>query len=222
MNLIIVPTAVKKGVISSLKDFFHRSIKVDDPQSNGDALSYPEVEKVEMHPSAFTPKPEAQVSETEVSPMIGLVRPTAVPAEPEGSGKRKYRRPKAIDCRTRLIALAPQDGSGFFNELDDKYTTLSNSTMPEVVTIALEEAGIDYIDLIHKACSNDKSINLDSFSQLLGLHTVMIEHDCFDWVDDMNLLRQGFGDAVLAAVVSKYSVDECREILGDVYSNTAA
>ncbi len=50
----------------------------------------------------------------------------------------------------------------------------------------------------------------------------MTEADCFDWVDDMNLLRMGFGDAVLATVVSKYSVDECLEILGDVYRSAAA
>ena len=50
----------------------------------------------------------------------------------------------------------------------------------------------------------------------------MIEAGCFDWIDDMNLLRKGFGDAVLATVASKYSVDECREILGDVYRSTAA
>jgi len=212
MNSIIVPAAAKKGVISSLMDLFHRSIKVDDAQSNVDVLSFPEVEKVVTQPSVCTPKPAALV----------VAKPVPVPAELEGSGKRKYSQPKAIDCSTRLIALAPKDGGGFFNELNDKYTKLSNSTMPEVVTIARNEAGIDYIDLIQKACSNDKSINLDSFSKLLGLHTVMIEADCFDWVDDMNLLRNGFGDAVLAAVVSRYSVDECREILGDVYRSTAA
>jgi hypothetical protein len=37
----------------------------------------------------------------------------------------------------------------------------------------------------------------------------------------MNLLRRGYGDAVLATVVSKYSVAECREILGAVYRRTA-
>ncbi|MEJ6702070.1 MAG: hypothetical protein QNL01_14035 [Akkermansiaceae bacterium] len=34
----------------------------------------------------------------------------------------------------------------------------------------------------------------------------------------MNLLRKGYGDDVLATVVSKYSVTECREILNSVYT----
>jgi hypothetical protein len=191
MNSITVLAATKKGALSSLMDFFHRSIKVDDAQSNV---------------------------------IVGPVKPKPVPAPAkwECPGEHKYSQPKAIDCITRLIALTPQDGGAFFNELSDKYSTLSNATMPEVVTIARNEAGVDYIDLIQKACSNDKSINLDSYSKLLGLHAVMTEADCFGWVDDMNLLRKGFGDAVLATVVSKYSVDECREILGNVYRSIAA
>jgi len=191
MNSITVLAATKKGVLSSLMDFFHRSKKVDNAQSNV---------------------------------IVGPVKPkpVLVPAESECSGKHKYSQPEAIDCSTRLIALAPQDGGAFFNELSDKYSTLPNSTMPAVVTVARNEAGVDYIDLIQKTCSNDKSINLDSYSKLLGLHAVMIEADCFDWVDDMNLLRKGFGDAVLATVVSKYSVDECREILENVSRSIAA
>ena len=45
----------------------------------------------------------------------------------------------------------------------------------------------------------------------------MTASDCSEWVADMDLLRKGYGDAVLATVVSKYSVSECREILGAVY-----
>lgn len=228
MNSITVLTAAKKGVFSPLMDFFHRSEKVDDAQSNVDVLSFSEVvsdvAKVIPQPSALAPKPAAQASGVGVTPIMGPVKPKPVPVpdESECSGEHKYSQPEAIDCRTRLIALAPQDGGAFFNELSDKYSTLSNSTMPEVVAIVRNDPGVDYIDLIQKACSNDKSINLDSFSKLLGLHAVMIEAGCFDWIDDMNLLRKGFGDAVLATVASKYSVDECREILGDVYRSTAA
>lgn len=50
----------------------------------------------------------------------------------------------------------------------------------------------------------------------------MTKADCASWVEDMDLLRKGYGDAVLATVVSKYSVAECREILGAVYQRPSA
>jgi hypothetical protein len=75
-------------------------------------------------------------------------------------------------------------------------------------------ANLDYVMLINKACDKD----VDAFSKLLGLHRVMHNAGCGEWVADMNLLRKGYGDDVLATVVSKYSVTECREILNSVYT----
>lgn len=219
------PVAAKKGVLSSLMGFFRRSKKVEDV-SDADILNAPEqsdtATAIPAQPSAFTP-PAGISPIAGASPIAGPVKPkpVPVPAELQGTGGRQYGQPEAIDCRTRLVALAPQDGSAFFSELSERYATLPSGKMPAPVDIARNEVDIDYIDLIQQACSNDKSINLDAFSKLLGLHAAMTEADCTEWVEDMNLLRQGFGDAVLATVVSKYSVSECREILGAVYRRTA-
>jgi len=227
------PVAAKKGVFSSLMGFFRRSKKVEVEDSDTDIFAAPDQSASEepskpmiqsvVTPSAIKPAPITAMSASAVTPIVGPVKPKPVPVASgvKGVGGRKYGQPEALDCRTRLVALAPQDGSAFFNELSERYAKLPSGKMPDVVVIARDEADIDYIALIEKACSNDKAVNLDSFSQLLGLHAAMTEADCDGWVEDMNLLRQGFGDAVLATVVSKYSVSECRDILGAVYRRTA-
>jgi hypothetical protein len=211
------PVAAKKGLFSKLTGFFRRSKKVE-VESDADILAAPAPAASPLvKPKASVAKPMVS-SAVPASPMMGPVKPKPVPAPAElQGGGRKYGQPEALDCRTRLVALAPQDGSAFFSELSKKYATVSGSQLPAPVKIAREAAEIDYIDLIQKACSNDKSVNLDAFSRLLGLHAAMTEADCIEWVEDMNVLRQGFGDAVLATVVSKYSVSECRDILGAVY-----
>jgi len=227
------PVAAKKGVFSSLMGFLRRSknVEVEDSDSDIFAASDPSESEVQskpmiqsvVKPGFIKPAPITAMSASAITPIAGPVKPkpVPVPSEVKGVGGRKYGQPEALDCRTRLVALAPQDGSAFFNELSQKYAKLPSGKMPEVVVIARDEAEIDYIALVEKACSNDKAINLDSFSQLLGLHAAMTEADCHEWVADMNLLRQGFGDAVLATVVSKYSVSECRDILGAVYRRPA-
>lgn len=222
-ELVDEPAAAKKGVFSSLMGFFKRSKKAE-VQSDADILSTPD------KPEAAAPKPSAliqakkpEVKSTMAAPIVGPVKPKPVsaPVDQQGTGGRKFGQPEAIDCRTRLVALAPQDGSAFFTELKEKYATASAAKNATTVKLARDEADVDYLDLVEKACSNDKAVNLDAFSQLLGLHTIMTEAECSEWTDDMNILRQGFGDAVLATVVSKYSVTECREILGAVYRRTA-
>ncbi|NWK54657.1 hypothetical protein HW115_03480 [Verrucomicrobiaceae bacterium N1E253] len=225
------PVAAKRGVFSSLMGFFRRSKKEDDGPTDEDILSAPDEPAPEMaKPTVVAAPAKSSMMQRPVSPVasgpgpvMGPVKPKPIPAPSEGpaSGGRQFGQPEAIDCRTRLVALAPQDGSAFFSELSQKYATLPSGKMPETVTVARDAAQVDYIDLIQKACSNDKAVNLDAFSKLLGLHKVMTDADCTLWVDDMNLLRKGFGDAVLATVVSKYSVTECREILGAVYRRTA-
>jgi len=225
------PAVAKKGILSSVMGFFRRSKKnTDDMQSDADIFASSEpaqpigtlLPPAQAQPTvkvAAEPKKMERVSVPITKPIIGPVKPkpVPVPAELKNASGRNYGQPEAIDCRTRLVALAPQDGSAFFTELSEKYATLSSGKMPDSVVIAKDEADVDYIDLIQKACNKD----LDSFSKLLGLHAPMTEADCIDWVDDMNLLRKGYGDAVLATVVSKYSVAECREILGAVYRRTA-
>jgi len=127
--------------------------------------------------------------------------------------EEKHEPPKELDGRTQLVALAPQDGSVFFEELSQKYSNLAEGQLPAAATVARDMANVDYLTLIKEACGKD----LNAFSKLLGLHRVMTESNCPAWVEDMDLLRKGYGDAVLATVVSKYSVSECREILGAVY-----
>lgn len=223
------PVAAKKGMFSSLMGFFRRSKnKGATGQTDAEIFDTPETPApaamVKPSIQAFSkPEPISQFGGNKPISITGPVKPKPVPmpSELQGSGGRKYGQPEAIDCRTRLVALAPQDGSMFFNELSEHYAKLSNAKSHPPVAIAREEAGVDYLDLIEKACSNDKSVSLDSFSKLLGLHASMTEADCVEWIEDMNLLRQGFGDAVLATVVSKYSVSECRDILGAVYRKVA-
>ncbi|MFK7909408.1 MAG: hypothetical protein AB8F34_02280 [Akkermansiaceae bacterium] len=126
--------------------------------------------------------------------------------------------PKELDGRTQLVALAPEDGTPFFEQLITKYQNVPEGQTPRAVVVARDMANADYLKLIHQACAKD----LDSFSKLLGLHRVMASNNCGDWGEDMNLLRKGYGDAVLATVVSKYSVSECREILNSVYQHPAS
>ena len=225
------PAVAKKGILSSVMGFFRRSKKnTDDEQSDADIFAssepaqpigsmLPPAQAQPIMKVAVEPQKMERVSVPITKPIVGPVKPkpVPVPAELKNASGRNYGQPEAIDCRTRLVALAPQDGSAFFIELSEKYATLPSGKMPDSVVIAKDEADVDYIDLIQKACSKD----LDSFSKLLGLHAPMTEADCIDWVDDMNLLRKGYGDAVLATVVSKYSVAECREILGAVYRRVA-
>lgn len=129
--------------------------------------------------------------------------------------------PKELDGRTQLVALAPEDGRPFFEQLKAKYQSVNPNELPMVARIARDMANADYLDLIARVCVEDHK-DLDAFSKLLGLHRVMINAGCRDWAEDMNLLRKGYGDAVLATVVSRYSVSECREILNSVYQTPAA
>lgn len=121
--------------------------------------------------------------------------------------------PKELDGRTQLVALAPEDGRAFFDQLLEKYRNVQPDQLPNAAAVARDMANVDYLTLIKQACDKD----LDAFSRLLGLHRVMASSNCGDWGEDMNLLRKGYGDAVLATIVSKYSVTECREILNSVY-----
>lgn len=125
--------------------------------------------------------------------------------------------PKELDGRTQLVALAPEDGTPYFEQLVAKYQNVEAGQVPRAVVVARDMANADYLKLIHQACEKD----LDAFSKLLGLHRAMAANNCRDWGEDMNLLRKGYGDAVLATVVSKYSVSECREILNSVYRHPA-
>lgn len=223
------PVAAKKGMLSSFMGLFRRSKAKEHKHSDTDTLAESEPTPssenvVKSGPVALSSQRPSMVkpitaSKSVVSPsVVGPVKPkpVPVPAELQSGGGRKYGQPDAIDCRTRLVALAPQDGSAHFEELRQRYATLPAGNMPAPVTLARDEADVDYLGLIEQACSKD----LESFSKLLGLHAVMTEADCSEWVEDMNLLRKGYGDAVLATVVSKYSVSECRDILGAVYRRT--
>ncbi len=156
--------------------------------------------------------PAARQQQPPVPSAVKPVRPTVVPAEPEAA----LSQPKELDGRTQLVSLAPEDGTVFFNQLSSRYARAQSAEPPRTAILARDMANVDYIDLVNKACNKD----LDAFSKLLGLHRIMHNAGCSEWVDDMNLLRKGFGDAVLATVVSKYSVSECREILNHVYSPT--
>lgn len=218
------PVAAKKGVFSSLMGLFRRSKgrKAAD-QSDADILSAPEPAPEAKTASVMMKPAQPVVAAPVAAPVAGPIKPkpVPVPSELQGGGGRRFGQPEALDCRTRLVALAPEDGTAFFTELKEKYGAEADASALTQVVLAREEGDLDYLDLIEKACSNDKSVNLDAFTQLLGLHAVMTEANCDAWVEDMNILRQGFGDAVLATVVSKYSVGECREILGAVYRRTA-
>ena len=201
-----------EGVFSSLTGIFKRS-KAD--QNNDEDTALENAVSVTDEASASKQKKGSQDEKAKEAP-IGHVQPNSNPVtttvvprhEPKG-----YEPPKELDGRTQLVALAPQDGNIYFEELIEKYNDLPVDELPPAVTVARDMANVDYLGLVQAACVKD----LDAFSKLLGLHRVMTEANCPGWVDDMNLLRKGYGDAVLATVVSKYSVSECREILGAVY-----
>ena len=230
--MINTPNKAGRGMLSSLMSKFRgkskvvteERINVDDldlsgvgsskPVLKGKALPDPtsanplikkSVPKVTAAPEA-SPEPTNSIETGKIT--ANIASKVERPVVDENAG------PDVLDGRTQLVALAPEDGGIFFSELVDKYIALESGPMPEAAVIARDMANIDYLDLINKACRKD----LGAFSDLLGLHRVMSEANCNDWVDDMNRLRKGFGDAVLATVVSKYSVTECREILNSVYS----
>lgn len=157
-------------------------------------------------------------AKSEPEPVAGVVsvaaKPVAMKPTPD-----EISTPRELDGRTQLVSLAPEDGSAFFNQLKQRYADyqgVAGNDLPSPVVVARDMANINYLDLIMKACEKD----LDAFSRLLGLHRVMGNASCVEWAEDMNILRKGYGDAVLATVVSKYSVSECREILNSVYSHT--
>ena len=208
-----LPKAKSGGPFAFIKRMFKGSKPVEKVEDVPDSKQADNVTAVFQASELQTNTPEAETSE-EVP--RGQVQPNSSPVattvlrrqEPQG-----YEPPKELDGRTQLVALAPQDGSVFFDQLVSKYNNLSADQLPLAVTAARDMANVDYLELIHAACGKD----LDAFSKLLGLHGVMTEANCPAWVEDMNLLRKGYGDAVLATVVSKYSVAECREILGAVY-----
>ena len=139
--------------------------------------------------------------------------------KPVAQNRIEPEKPKEIDGRTQLVALAPEDGTPFFDKVAKKYNSMQSGDEPKAVTVAREMADLDYLELINNAACNK---DLNAFSTLLGLHRLMASNDCHDWGEDMNLLRKGYGDAVLATVVSKYSVSECREILNSVYQHPAS
>ncbi len=171
----------------------------DEKPDQAEQVEIPAVPVAVASPPA-EPKPVAPVSPV-----------TAQPASTQQSV------PRELDGRTQLVSLAPQDGSAFFSQLQEKYNAVSTGELPKPAVLARDLANVDYVALVGKACSKD----LDAFSKLLGLHRVMSGANCGEWVEDMNLLRKGFGDAVLATVVSKYSVTECRDILNSVYAQPA-
>lgn len=171
----------------------------DEKPDQAESLEIPAVPVAVASPPA-EPKPVAPVS--------------AVTAQPASTQQSV---PRELDGRTQLVSLAPQDGSAFFNQLQEKYNAVSTGELPRPAVLARDLANVDYVALVGKACRKD----LDAFSKLLGLHRVMSGANCGEWVNDMNLLRKGFGDAVLATVVSKYSVTECRDILNSVYAQPA-
>jgi len=199
-----------EGMFSSLTGMFKRSKGDDDDDlEQEDSISEESSTSMQKSESEGGNAPTGQVQ-----PNSEPVSTTVVPRrEPKG-----YEPPKELDGRTQLVALAPQDGNVYFEELIEKYNDLPVDQLPPAVTVARDMANVDYLALVQAACVKD----LDAFSKLLGLHRVMTEADCSAWVHDMDLLRKGYGDAVLATVVSKYSVVECREILGAVYQRPGA
>ncbi|BDS05456.1 hypothetical protein NT6N_04960 [Oceaniferula spumae] len=217
---------------------------VESAEPEADSLVMPQAEPAASQAPAFQAQPPAQ---TEAPPQQNAAvsspasTPTAAPQPPASQPaavqepapqsqapiattvlrkpeQDQYEPPRELDGRTQLVALAPQDGSAFFDQLLAKYNALPAGTDSQAAMVARDMANVDYLQLIRSACQKD----LDAFSKLLGLHRVMTEGDCSDWVADMDLLRKGYGDAVLATVVSKYSVTECREILGAVYQRPRA
>ena len=226
--------AVKSGMLASLVNRFRgKSKKVEEERvdvdsldlsgvaSSSAAVSTPVNSKKPITPaetSARSPyvraenrakKEKKRSSEHTLSGVS-----TAVAQKVERRVTKESNGPDVLDGRTQLVSLAPEDGTVFFEELALKYKSVTSTDLPKPAIIARDMANLDYLDLVSKACKKD----LLAFSQLLGLHRVMSEANCNEWVADMNALRKGFGDAVLATVVSKYSVNECKEILNSVYA----
>ncbi len=207
------------GFMSSIKAMFKRPSK-----SKPKPTPFGQANVLKPITTTVVAKPlngEAQLDATSKAQaaqasLVQAVTPTSSPVTTTVAPKQEtasHAPPKELDGRTQLVALAPQDGSVFFDELSKKYEALNPGELPEVAVIARDMANVDYLGLVNEACNKD----LNAFSKLLGLHTIMTASDCSEWVADMDLLRKGYGDAVLATVVSKYSVSECREILGAVY-----
>ncbi len=138
------------------------------PQPNEVVQTRPSVEKpVEVAPKA--------VQETHVSANIVVTRPV-----------EESHVPRELDGRTQLVALAPQNGSAYFNQLLERYNQHPEGELPKPAVLVRDLANMDYLGLIGKACGKD----LDAFSKLLGLHRVMINAGCSEWVNDVNLFGQ--------------------------------
>ena len=222
---------VKSGVLASLVNRFRgKSKQVEADRVDVDSL---DLSGVAPSPSpSFAPVnnkiPLTSAATSEKSPYVRAERrakisssehklsgvSTAIAQKVERRVTKESNGPDVLDGRTQLVSLAPEDGTIFFEELALKYKNVTSANLPKPSIIARDMANLDYLDLVSKACKKD----LLAFSKLLGLHRVMSEANCTDWVADMNALRKGFGDAVLATVVSKYSVNECKEILNSVYA----
>lgn len=221
----------KGGVLSALLGKFRGKSKQVEEEVRVDvsALDLSGVEKINPVGKVQMPDPTSAnplikrsvpkpIGTAPPEPTSPLMTSSAIASKIERPVVDENAGPDELDGRTQLVALAPEHGGVFFSELIDKYIALEDGPLPQTAVLARDMANVDYLDLINKACRKD----LGAFSQLLGLHRVMSEADCRDWVDDMNRLRKGYGDAVLATVVSKYSVSECKEILNSVYSFPAS
>lgn len=200
------PESSGDGLFSRLKGMFNRS----KPHSGAAKNAGREL----VESAAAVPSPSSEPTPQPAVPSPASMA-TTVLRKPE---QEQHEPPKELDGRTQLVALAPEDGSVFFDRLAAKYNDYPAGQLPHAAEVARDMANVDYVQLIREACSKD----LNAFSKLLGLHRVMTESSCTAWVEDMDLLRKGYGDAVLATVVSKYSVAECREILGAVYQRPSA
>ena len=205
------PKTKRGGFFSSLMGIFKRS--KSPRKSSGSKAS---AAKASVSKATENSEPE-KAEPVAAEPVLAVGTPvaTTVLRKPKTDG---YEPPRELDGRTQLVALAPQDGNVFFEKLADKYNSMDPTQLPPAAVVARDMANVDYLKLINEACAKD----LTAFSKLLGLHSVMTKADCASWVEDMDLLRKGYGDAVLATVVSKYSVAECREILGAVYQRPSA
>ena len=227
--------AVKSGMLASLVNRFRgKSKKVEEERVDVDSLDLSGVASPSPSSASTPVNSKKPITPAETSARSPYVRAenrakkakkrssehtlsgvsTAIAQKVERRVTKESNGPDVLDGRTQLVSLAPEDGTVFFEELALKYKSVTSTDLPKPAIIARDMANLDYLDLVSKACKKD----LLAFSQLLGLHRVMSEANCNEWVADMNALRKGFGDAVLATVVSKYSVNECKEILNSVYA----
>ena len=83
-----------------------------------------------------------------VSVSSGVATPIA--RQPE---KKEHAPPRELDGRTQLVALAPQDGTVFFDQLREKYQNVAGE-LPQAALVAQQE-NIDYLKLINDACNKD-------------------------------------------------------------------